>query len=312
MEVLIISKSRGTVAKIRLSWLTITLFFAVVIGGTGYCAYWGYTQGGNDMVDLILNNPERSTEIWQREIVLQRQFLHGLERDMEADLSALASTVGRLQGHLTRLDAVAERVLSTTTLDPKEFVFTHSPAVGGPESNESKSPEWTDLLSNLDSLKIEIQHRDLTLTILESLLFDMQLQNERQPEGRPVNGGWISSGYGYRNDPVTGGREFHGGIDFAGQQGVEVRAVAAGVVTWSGRRWGYGNLVEVNHGNGYVTRYAHNRANLVALGEKVEKNQSIALLGTTGRSTGPHVHFEVVRNSRTVNPWKFIRKHTDE
>ena len=168
-----------------------------------------------------------------------------------------------------------------------------------------------DLLANLDSLESEVQHRDATLTTLESLLLDMQLQNERRPEGQPVNGSWISSGYGYRNDPVTGGREFHGGIDFASKTGVRVRSVAAGVVTWSGNRWGYGNMVEVNHGNGYVTRYAHNRANLVALGEKVEKNQAIALLGSTGRSTGPHVHFEVVRNSRTVNPWKFIRKHSE-
>ena len=311
MEVLIISKLRGTAAKIRVSWLTITLFIAIVIGSTGYSAYWGYTKGGNDTADLILNNPERSSEFWQREIVLQRQFLHGLERDMEADLSALASTVGRLQGHLTRLDAVADRVISATKLDPAEFDFASSPAVGGPASSETDPPAWTALLANLDSLESEVQYRDSTLTTLESLLLDMQLQNQRRPEGQPVNGGWISSRYGYRNDPVTGGREFHGGIDFASKTGVKVRAVASGVVTWSGKRWGYGNMVEVNHGNGYVTRYAHNRANLVALGEKVEKNQAVALLGSTGRSTGPHVHFEVVRNSRTVNPWKFIRKHTE-
>lgn len=295
-----------------MNWLTVTLVLAIVAGSTGYSAYWGYTKGGNDTVDLILNNPERSTEIWQREIVLQRQFLHGLDRDMEADLSALASTVGRLQGHLTRLDAVAERVASATKLDPAEFDFANSPAVGGPESDQLNPPEWPGLLNNIGALEQEIQVRDSTLTTLESLLLDIQLQNERRPEGQPVNGGWISSGYGYRNDPVSGGREFHGGIDFAGKSGVRVRAVAAGVVTWSGRRWGYGNLVEVNHGNGYVTRYAHNRTNLVGLGEKVEKNQAVALLGSTGRSTGPHVHFEVVRNSRTVNPWKFIRKYAEE
>ena len=154
-----------------------------------------------------------------------------------------------------------------------------------------------------------MDYRDERLTTLESLLMDKQLLRDMQPEGRPVNDGWMSSGYGYRTDPVTGRKEFHGGVDFAGKPGLEVRAVAAGVVTWSGKRWGYGNMVEINHGNGYVTRYAHNRANTVALGEKVEKNQPVALLGSTGRSTGPHVHFEVVQNGRSVNPWKFIRKH---
>jgi murein DD-endopeptidase MepM/ murein hydrolase activator NlpD len=312
MEILIISKSRGTAARLRLGWVTIVLCSALFLGATGYSAYWGYARGGDDMADLILSDPERSTEIWQREIILQRQFLNGLERDSQADLSALASTVGRLQGHVTRLDAVAERVITATNLDPVEFNFADTPAVGGPESENSNPPKWAGLLENLDSLKEEIILRDARLTTLEALLLDMQLHENTQPEGRPVNDGWISSGYGYRNDPVTGRKEFHGGVDFAGKSGLEVRAVAAGVVTWSGRRWGYGNMVEINHGNGYVTRYAHNRVNLVALGDTVEKNQSVALLGSTGRSTGPHVHFEVVRNSRTVNPWKFIRKHASE
>ncbi|MCZ6771319.1 MAG: M23 family metallopeptidase [Proteobacteria bacterium] len=310
MELLIISKSRGTAARIRLGWVTVAVCAAVIIATTGYSAYWGYARGSDDMAELILSDPERSAEIWQREIISQRQFLNGLERDIEADLSALASTVGKLQGHVTRLDAVAERVITTTNLDPVEFDFANAPGVGGPESAHSNSPQWAALLKNLDALKDEIRLRDSRLTTLESLLLDMQLRDNMQPEGRPVNDGWISSGYGYRNDPVTGRKEFHAGVDFAGKLGVKVRAVAAGVVTWSGRRWGYGNMVELNHGNGTITRYAHNRANLVSLGDKVEKNQAVALLGSTGRSTGPHVHFEVVRNDRTVNPWKFIRKYS--
>ena len=142
------------------------------------------------------------------------------------------------------------------------------------------------------------------------MLMERQLLDDTQPAGRPLEGGWISSGYGERIDPVSGRKEFHGGIDFAGKPGLEVRSVADGVVTWSGKRWGYGNVVEISHGNGYLTRYAHNRSNLVELGQKVEKNETIALLGSSGRSTGPHVHFEVVRNGRTINPWKFIRKQS--
>lgn len=311
MELLIISKSRGTTARIRLGLLAVTLGFVALAALLSFTAYQGYARGSDAMAELMLNNPERSSMLWQREIIRQRQFLNELERDLEADLSALAGTVGRMQGHLTRLDAVAERVVINTKLDPEEFDLANAPAVGGPHSANAKPPEWSGMLANLDALEVELRARSERLSLLESLLMDRQLLLEMQPEGRPVNDGWISSGYGYRTDPVTGGKEFHGGIDFAGQQGLEVRAVAAGVVTWSGKRWGYGNMVEINHGNGYLTRYAHNRANLVSLGEKVDKNQPVALLGSTGRSTGPHVHFEVVQNGRSVNPWKFIRKHSD-
>ncbi|HEX7026750.1 MAG TPA: M23 family metallopeptidase, partial [Gammaproteobacteria bacterium] len=116
----------------------------------------------------------------------------------------------------------------------------------------------------------------------------------------------VSSYYGYRNNPFDGGREFHKGIDIAGKEGTEIIAVAGGVVTWSDRRWGYGNLVEVNHGNGYVTRYAHCSKLLVKEGEAVKKGQVIALMGSTGRSTGPHVHFEVLQEGKQVNPLDFI------
>ena len=275
-------------------------------------AYLGYSRGGDDMVELMLNNPERSAHIWQREIIIQRQFLNSLDSSMEADLSALAGSVGRIEAQLTRLDAVAERVVKTTKLDAEEFDFRNPPALGGPYSARSDPPQWNELLHNLTALRGEIELRDARLTTLESLMLDKQMQDDMQPTGQPVNDGWISSGYGYRTDPVTGRREFHDGVDFAGKTGQNVRAAAAGVVIWAGKRWGYGNLVEINHGNGYITRYAHNRANLVSLGEKVEKNQPVALLGATGRATGPHVHFEVVFNSETINPWKFVQKHAEQ
>lgn len=309
MELLIISKSRGTTARFRIGLVAIVIAGAALAALLGVVGYQAYSRGGDAMAELILDNPEHSTALWQREIIRQRQFLNALERDLEADLSALAGTVGRMQGHLTRLDAVAERVAVNTKLDPEEFDFANPPAVGGPHSTAASPPRWDDMLENLEALESELHARTERLSLLESLLMDKQLLLEMQPEGRPVNDGWISSGYGYRTDPVTGSKEFHGGIDFAGQQGLQVRSVASGVVTWSGKRWGYGNMVEINHGNGYLTRYAHNRKNLVSLGEKVEKNQPVALLGSTGRSTGPHVHFEVVHNGRSVNPWKFIRKH---
>lgn len=308
MEILIISKSRGTAGAIRVGWLSVLLGVLVIVAGTAAVAYVGYTRGGDAMAEVILHNPERSSEIWQREIILQRKFLGTLERDMDAELSALAGSVGRLQAHLTRLDAVAERMIASSKLDATEFDLGREPGIGGPYDPAAQLPRWVDLLENLDAVKSDIELRDARLTSLESLLLGRQLQDDTEPNGNPLSEGWVSSGFGYRVDPVSGRREFHNGIDFAGRVGAQVRAVAAGVVTWSGRRWGYGNLVELDHGNGYLTRYAHNRANLVQLGDKVEKNEAVALLGSTGRTTGPHVHFEVVRDSVTVNPRQFISR----
>ncbi|MCB1745861.1 MAG: M23 family metallopeptidase [Gammaproteobacteria bacterium] len=278
---------------------------ALIAGAT----FWGWTRGGDAMLEALLNNPDRSSTIWQRELLLQRHFLNSLQRDMGADLSALAVSVGRMQGRMTRLEVAAEHVVTAAGLDATEYAFERPPPVGGPEPEHSDPPQWQGLLENIDALGDELELREARLSMLEAFLLNREQMDDTRPAGTPVADGWISSGYGYRTDPVNGRREFHSGIDFVGKPGVEVRAAAPGLVIWSGKRWGYGNLVEINHGNGYVTRYAHNRVNLVSVGEKVDKNQPIALLGATGRVTGPHVHFEVVRDDKTVNPSRFIGRH---
>ena len=144
---------------------------------------------------------------------------------------------------------------------------------------------------------------------MAGLLFDAEAQAEAIPSGRPITAGWLSSHYGYRNDPFTGHRAWHQGVDFAGNEGDQVIAVASGVVSWSGDRSGYGTMVEVAHGDGLVTRYAHNDENLVKVGDLVRKGEAIALMGNTGRSTGAHVHFEVFKHGRPVDPSSYIRRN---
>jgi murein DD-endopeptidase MepM/ murein hydrolase activator NlpD len=158
----------------------------------------------------------------------------------------------------------------------------------------------------LDELTTGMDDREQKLSVLERLLMDRSLRARVIPSGRPVTEGWLSSGFGKRADPFTGKQEYHDGVDFAGKEGADVMSVGDGVVTWSGKRSGYGNLVEINHGNGYVTRYGHNKEQLVDVGDTVKKGQMIALMGSTGRSTGPHVHFEVLRNGKPVNPSRYI------
>ncbi|MDZ7645149.1 MAG: M23 family metallopeptidase [Woeseiaceae bacterium] len=161
-------------------------------------------------------------------------------------------------------------------------------------------------------LALQLDSREAQLGVLESVILNQNLNDRVHPQGRPVKSGWMSSYFGRRTDPFTGKPATHRGVDFAGKEGAEILAVADGVVTWSSKRYGYGQMVEINHGNGYATRYAHNSENLVAVGEEVRKGQTVALMGDTGRATGPNLHFEVLHRGQRVNPVNFIRKGSAE
>ena len=164
-----------------------------------------------------------------------------------------------------------------------------------------------EVVSAMTTLRSQLSDREAQLNVLEGMLMHQSLKDRVYPQGRPVSSGWISSYFGKRTDPFTGKPANHGGVDFAGKFGAEITAVADGVVTWSGDRYGYVIMVEVTHGAGYITRYAHNSENLVDVGDEVRKGQVVALMGETGRATGPNLHFEVLQNGRRVNPVRFIR-----
>jgi murein DD-endopeptidase MepM/ murein hydrolase activator NlpD len=240
---------------------------------------------------------------------LERQRLEDVRLDTQSGIDALAMRVGQLQSQLLRLDALGERLVDIGGLDKGEFSFEAAPALGGPpdaKPSHDQASALPDLLSEMELLEKMIEHRQQQLSLVEDLIMNSNLDESVHPTGRPVKKGWISSYYGMRNDPFTGKRAMHKGIDFAGKRDSDVVAVAAGVVTWADDRNGYGELVEVNHGKGYVTRYGHNAEILVEIGERVKQGQVIAKMGSTGRSTGPHVHFEVVHNGNTVDPTKYI------
>jgi len=165
--------------------------------------------------------------------------------------------------------------------------------------------ELATMFARLDN---SLNSRESQLNVLQSMLTENKLKSERMVAGRPITKGWMSSEYGMRVDPFHGNKRWHGGVDFAGRKGSDIIAVASGVVTWSGERSGYGLMVELNHSDGYITRYAHNDKNVAALGAIVKKGDVIAKMGSSGRSTGPHVHFEVFKNGRTVDPASYIRR----
>ena len=246
---------------------------------------------------------------WKNELAQQWQELKSAKLSSQQQLNALTAKLGMMQAHVRRLDAAGERIVSVAGLDAKEFNFGEAPAIGGPESvATSKVNDIPDLLVSLDELDAQLGSREQQLSVLESLLMDKHMGVERYISGRPIKKGWMSSFYGERNDPFTGKPAWHGGVDFAGKEGDKIYSTAAGVVSWVGDRYGYGLLVEINHGDGLVTRYGHNKSALVKKGDVVSKGQAISVMGNTGRSTGAHVHYEVIKNNRTVNPLPFVNR----
>ncbi|MDG1066131.1 MAG: peptidoglycan DD-metalloendopeptidase family protein [Luminiphilus sp.] len=234
-----------------------------------------------------------------------------LSADARRKLEAMTRRLAELQVRVTRLDALGTHLTALAGLEGGEFNFAVEPALGGPMLPLQSEPQDSSpgpLEDSFDLMSATLSDREVQLEILAGLLFDAEAQAEAIPSGRPVLGGWLSSRYGSRTDPFTGKRAWHQGIDFAGADGDEIIAVASGVVSWSGDRTGYGTLVEIAHGDGLVTRYGHNRENRVEVGDLVRQGDVIALMGNSGRSTGPHVHFEIFKHGRAVDPSSYVRR----
>ncbi len=304
MNIIFLSASNGILCSIGLCrkrhYLTLVLAIALLGGGFGYGGYW-LARGQS--------SPAMPEEVakWKQALHEQRQELDQLEQESQATIEALSSRLGLLQAHVDRIDALGQKLIKMAKIDKGEFDFSRIPAMGGPEAQPQSDLSESELRAAIERLSASLEDRENQLTVLESLLMNRNLQAEVQPRGRPIVTGWLSSYYGMRTHPISGKREMHKGIDFASKLGAPVVAVAKGVVTFAGEKSGYGKVVDINHGNGYVTRYAHNSRLLVSVGDTVEKGSQIAEVGTSGRSTGPHVHFEVLKNGRQVNPMKFIR-----
>lgn len=260
---------------------------------------------------LTTHTTERTPEYLaaqQRQLRQERLEVEQARRDAELHMNALAHRLGHMQAQLLRLNALGQRLARMAGLDKREFDFSEEPAMGGPDTTApSATSSEADFMKSLEGLSEQLEKKTQRLSVLENFLLDRQLQAAVYPGGWPTEGGWVSSGFGYRTDPFNGRSAYHEGVDIASRLGSPIRATGGGVVSYAGEKDGYGLLVEVNHGNGLSTRYAHALAVLVKVGDRVEKGQALALVGTTGRSTGPHLHFEVLRDGKPVNPQNYLR-----
>jgi len=251
-------------------------------------------------------NPVDQLGTWSADLLRQQAQIEDLRRVLQEKVNALAMRVGQMNANVIRLDALGKRLTRMANLTDGEFDFGHPPAMGGENGADGMPAQIPNLTAMVDHLQSQLTSREQQLGVLENLILTRELNKQVYPEGRPVQDGFISSYFGERSDPFTGYSAVHKGIDFAGPQGSTVSSVAAGLVTRAGDFPGFGNMVEINHGNGLSTRYCHNEKLLVKEGDMVRKGQEVALMGSTGRSTGPHLHFEVLKNGVQVDPLRFI------
>ncbi len=288
-------------SKIRqriIAVISLSVVCVLMLGvGVGYLAFNTKIEK-----DLELNK-------FQSLVAQKEQDIQQFKLQVNQELDSLAVQIGGLYAQSLRMNALGSRLTEVAKIDNSEFDFTTEPGIGGAGlelTNIENTPQ--DLFTSLYSIKANFQQQEEQLFLLSSLLNEKEYNQQIKPSGKPIRKGWISSSYGGRTDPFTGKQAFHSGIDFSGKHGSIIQAMAEGVVIWAGKRGNYGRLVEIDHGSGYVTRYAHMSEVSVSVGQKVNKQEIIGIMGKSGRATSEHLHFEVLKNGRKVNPWPFLAK----
>ncbi|HEY9133077.1 MAG TPA: M23 family metallopeptidase [Dyella sp.] len=308
MQIILVSRTKKVpktldLADGRLRFRLLGMAAGAVVGCAGIGA----------VLAMTLASPRDGalTEIRQlrKQVAHQDVELTDMRKDAQREVDALAVKLGQLQAQSTRLNALGERLTQIGKLDDGEFNFDEQPPLGGIEDSSDSSyalPQTLD--KSIDELAAQFDRQQAQLSALQSFLLDAKIESSLKPTGMPLDG-YISSYFGGRPDPFSGHAARHTGIDIAAPTGTPVEAVAEGMVTYAGVRNGYGNVVEIDHGNGYMTRYAHNSQLEVHPGQRVHIGDVIAKAGSTGRSTGSHLHFEVWYNGRVVNPLAYVKSH---
>ena len=306
MKVILINEKHGRSRSVELGRWSRALLSLCCLGLPLGMVASGYIAGQDSEARSLRG---ASLDSLQDELDRQSGEFEDLQGLADRRLQAMTLNLAELQARMTRLDALGQHLTAMADLDEGEFDFTRAPALGGPMAGEF-NVDFTsgELDGELSRFEARLSDREQQLDVLETLLHNRNLQDQSWLSGHPVEKGWVSSHFGKRTDPFTGKLTMHNGLDFAAKEGTAVLAVAAGVVTWTGSKSGYGELVEVSHGDGYVTRYSHNKENLVEPGDVVRKGDTIALVGSSGRSTGAHLHYEVYKHGRAVDPASYLAR----
>ena len=304
MKFIIVNQKNGKSRHMSANRLIMGIAIASLLGLPTAIGYVSYREG--------LKEAGMTSDIvakWKEALQEQVVAIEAARTEARENLEASALRLAQLQARIVRLDALGDRISNIANLDEGEFDFSQPPALGGPASGEMGAAYSTpDFMEAMGRLADDIENRGNQLSILETLLVDRKIQSDVFLAGRPVQKGWMSSRFGRRTDPINGRLAWHNGVDFAAKDGSDVITVAAGVVVYAGPRSGFGKMVEINHGGGFTSRYGHHKELLVKVGDIVKKGQVVGTMGSSGRSTGPHVHFEVFKNGRVVDPSSYIHR----
>ena len=299
MNIILVSDSLAKSRSVTLSQGQVALIaFGILVAGF-LLATGTYFATMKFAVDL--RNPYLRTLLSS----LHQDDMKRSETETKENLNALAAKVGELQARILRLDAFGQRLAKAAGIKPEEFKFDEKPGQGGPAAagRDLTMPEFQQMLNDISRT---LDDRGDKLGVLDSLLLDDRLARKTIPTTLPVAMGYYSSNFGYRVDPITGRSTFHTGVDLIANTGTPVMAAAGGVVASASYSGEYGNMVDIDHDNGLTSRYAHLSKSLVKAGDVVMKGQVIAMVGVTGRTTGPHLHFEVREKGIPLNPNKFL------
>jgi murein DD-endopeptidase MepM/ murein hydrolase activator NlpD len=308
MQIIVLSSGRKQTKSMTLTHRHIAfaalLFITSVIMGASLLYYLTFRHAANLKIPFV------------RDLVASAAQDDAGKKDryIKENLAAMAMKLGEMQAQLMRLDALGERVQGLAGVKPQEFNFKQPPNRGGPEPSGSKQRplEMSEFQKALDAMAADVEHRADYMNVVETTLMGNKIRSKLLPTIQPVNVGYNSSGFGWRFDPFTGRSAFHEGLDFAAPIGTPIIAAAGGVVIAAEYHYQYGNMIEVDHGNDIVTRYAHTSRLLRKVGDIVKRGQHIADIGSTGRSTGPHLHFEVLVKGIQQDPHKFLLAGADQ
>lgn len=317
---LLIINNKGVAAKsIKLSTLLISLSLLAII--TVFLAIQGNAWINSSLnthaihqqasEEIMIKTSHETNETFISNLLEQdRIIVNRLENNLDAQLELLNLQLAQMQTQLIRMETLGDKLIVQNKLDPKIFNFSETQSIGGPveeTENTSNKIDLTAINQRFNSIAKEIKNKSEQLYIFEAIYDKKYLHQQTYPTGKPSEKGWVSSYFGKRKDPFTGKLSQHKGVDVAGPSGSNIIATAKGIITWAGKRSGYGQLIEIDHGNNLITRYGHCKSITVDVGQIVNQGQTIGIVGSTGRSTGPHIHYEVIKNGTKLNPIKYVR-----
>ena len=302
MHIILVSDRLATARSISLTWGHAILFAGAMFGSV-----------------LLLSSLFSYVTV-RHAAEIRLPFLQDLLRVMNAEeaqrsrdfarenLNAMAVKLGEMQAQLLRLDTIGERLAGMAGVKPQDLkAFEAKPGGRGGPLVRPEAMSATELQRAVDALASQVEAKSDAISMIESQLLEDRIKKSLLPTSLPVEAQWNASAYGWRVDPFTGERALHEGVDFVAPIGTNIAAAASGVVVSAERHPQYGNLVEIDHGNDLTTRYAHASKILVKPGQLVKRGQNVAEVGSTGRSTGPHLHFEVRIRGMAQNPDRFLR-----